>query len=412
MSNKTKKKLTLITFIGTGSYVKDSATKLAMNSQGYKITNYCLPDNEIINDVTYLGNALYTKYKPEKYVVIGTNGSDWAYLFNTFDKLFDTDSEIVEYFTQFQGTKDKKYDNEHIQLLEDALNKEYGQQCQFVLRTIKDLSEKNDQIEIFKTLESCVDSDDKLIIDITHSYRYIPFFAFITFEFLHLVKGIGIEKIFYGTFNQNKNEPNPVIDLSYMLDIFDWSIAFSKYDTSKDISHFVDVMEKINDIPSNKIEAIKKFAFYERTIKLSQAKQQIAEVNSITSNDSVYLAIEDELKQRIAWSKNHQVYKQMAELSVLYLNNKDFVRSIIYAYEALRNRYTFENCIETMREQDDDKFKNVYKDKYSNYFEQIRLIRNAVAHGVKPSNLVKKYLNDEEKLYNFLKQAYKGVELI
>ncbi len=400
--------ITLVTFIGTGSYVK----KPDGSNDGYQTTVYRLPDGKITDQVNYLGNALYKCLKPKKFVLIGTNGSAWAYLFNQFENLLDLDPDLYEYFDDVIATGQnrdksikKKVDVEHLQSLEDLLNKEYGDDCEFVLRMINDLTEEADQIEIFNTMSKCINPKERIILDITHGFRYMPFFAFIAFEFLHLAKEVEIAKVFYGTYDRDR-KINDVINLSYILDLFNWSVAFSKYDCSKDLSNFIDVMAKIKDIDPKKIDAMERFAFLERTIKIPQASKFMHEVNSIQSTDPVYSVISEELKQRISWSRKEYSYQQLGELAWLYLRSKDYVRSVICAYESLRNRWAYENN-EVLSEDNDQHFKDQYTKDFNLNFTKLRWVRNCIAHGTEANPKVKCYLQSEEKLENFLKDDYK-----
>jgi len=83
--------------------------------------------------------------------------------------------------------------------------------------------------EIFNACVSSVETQDEIILDITHAFRSIPMFAFAVAAYLRQTKRINIKHIVYGAFEArqllDKEELAPVFDLSLLLDLLDWLSA-------------------------------------------------------------------------------------------------------------------------------------------------------------------------------------------
>jgi CRISPR-associated Csx2 family protein len=100
---------------------------------------------------------------------------------------------------------------------------------------------------IFKTFKVITDKvleGDQIYIDITHGFRSLPMLAVVLANFLKVTKGAVVEKIYYGAFEDRNNYGGraPVYDLSYLIDIQNWSTAAYSY-----IEYgFIEPLEKLS----------------------------------------------------------------------------------------------------------------------------------------------------------------------
>lgn len=83
----------------------------------------------------------------------------------------------------------------------------------------------------FHTIVNQVEHGDRLVFDITHGLRSIPFFVFIVAAFLKSAKGVIIDAIYYGAYElkKDKESPAPVINLSEFVSLFDWLNASEQF---------------------------------------------------------------------------------------------------------------------------------------------------------------------------------------
>lgn len=71
--------------------------------------------------------------------------------------------------------------------------------------------------QTFKIITEYVDENDRVIFDITHGLRSLPFLVFLFAAYLKAAKNVTIEAIYYGALelgNSRNGIPAPVIDLS------------------------------------------------------------------------------------------------------------------------------------------------------------------------------------------------------
>ncbi|HBB30408.1 MAG TPA: TIGR02221 family CRISPR-associated protein [Cyanobacteria bacterium UBA8803] len=86
--------------------------------------------------------------------------------------------------------------------------------------------------ETFKIITQQVDEGDRVIFDITHGLRSLPFIVFLFAAYLKAAKSVSIEAIYYGALelSDSKNGiPAPVIDLSEFVSMIDWITATDQF---------------------------------------------------------------------------------------------------------------------------------------------------------------------------------------
>lgn len=83
---------------------------------------------------------------------------------------------------------------------------------------------------IFDKITSCLNQGDRVIFDLTHSFRSIPVIALLAISYLRTVKQVQIEGVLYGAFDPNaKDQPTPTYDLLPMLSLLDWIAATDRF---------------------------------------------------------------------------------------------------------------------------------------------------------------------------------------
>lgn len=88
--------------------------------------------------------------------------------------------------------------------------------------------------EIFRVVVESVAEGDRVIFDITHGLRSIPFLTFLVAAYLRSAKNIKIEAVLYGAFDLGQGGPAPVIDLSEFVSLLDWLTATERFTQTGD----------------------------------------------------------------------------------------------------------------------------------------------------------------------------------
>jgi len=105
--------------------------------------------------------------------------------------------------------------------------------------------------ETFKIITQHVDQGDRVIFDITHGLRSLPFLVFLFAAYLKAAKNVVIEAIYYGAAelsNQN-NGIAPIIDLSEFVSMIDWITATTRFVEIGDGQPLAELLK--NSLPSN-----------------------------------------------------------------------------------------------------------------------------------------------------------------
>ncbi|MEG4959014.1 MULTISPECIES: TIGR02221 family CRISPR-associated protein [unclassified Microcoleus] len=116
--------------------------------------------------------------------------------------------------------------------------------------------------ETFKIITQYVDEDDRVIFDITHGLRSLPFLVFLFAAYLKAAKNVTIAAIYYGApelSDSKNNVPAPVIDLSEFVSMIDWITATNQFvkigdgrELAKLLKSAIPSNSELSEIPSSR----------------------------------------------------------------------------------------------------------------------------------------------------------------
>ena len=113
----------------------------------------------------------------------------------------------------------------------EALEERLGNRVK--LQPVYDIPESQspeDSWIIFDKITDCLDHGDRVVFDLTHSFRSIPVIALLAISYLRTVRQVQVEGLLYGAFNPNqKGVPAPTYDLLPMLSLLDWISATDRF---------------------------------------------------------------------------------------------------------------------------------------------------------------------------------------
>lgn len=88
--------------------------------------------------------------------------------------------------------------------------------------------------QVFSILEEVINTNDVLIIDVTHAFRSIPIVALACTQYLGLLQNVSLEGIYYGAFEAKRKSENtyiaPVFDLTAFAELMEWSQAVTIFE--------------------------------------------------------------------------------------------------------------------------------------------------------------------------------------
>ena len=94
-----------------------------------------------------------------------------------------------------------------------------------------EISEEGDEEAIWSVFRSIYDQiheGDRLYIDITHSFRYLPMLLLVLTNYARELKGAEVVSITYGNW-EVKAEIKPIVDLGALIELQDWTVAAGEF---------------------------------------------------------------------------------------------------------------------------------------------------------------------------------------
>ena len=91
--------------------------------------------------------------------------------------------------------------------------------------------------EIFNIVVDHIQDNDRVLFDITHGFRSLPFLTFLALAYVRNVKsGVEIERVIYGAYEavERSNPRKPVFDLTPFVGLLDWLGAVTMFQRTGD----------------------------------------------------------------------------------------------------------------------------------------------------------------------------------
>ncbi|MCK9263761.1 MAG: TIGR02221 family CRISPR-associated protein [Desulfobulbaceae bacterium] len=121
----------------------------------------------------------------------------------------------------------QSFDEHYVSLTEQAIKLAGTNDGHFREIIIEEDMKDEGQWKWFEKIFSAIEEGDRLTVDLTHGYRSVPIVFSTALNFLQKTKGITLEHVFYGAFEQNRNEA-PVVDMRSFFDINLWADAVTR----------------------------------------------------------------------------------------------------------------------------------------------------------------------------------------
>lgn len=369
---------------------------------GYKSATYQFSDGTLMENQKYMGLTLYEKIKPQKLILLGTSGSMW-------DVFLESGSDGLE--EQWLAISDAVNSDQVTEAMLIPFSKYLTQILSISVECILISPARNEieQISILSKLSELLVENEQVVLDITHSFRHLPLIALVAARFLKVIKNIDIKQIYYGNFLHG--EPvHPVLELKGLLTMLDWIDALGTFDKDGDYAAFSSLLIQQNFASHDALQ-LEQAGFFERTNNSSKAKEKLSNVfGKLEQLDTpIFSLFKQQLLSRLTWFKANNRGLREQQLAQEYLGRKDYVRAVIYAMEGLISHQLFKS------KQDENDFsvrenQQRIMSENSESFKKLKILRNALAHGVRARDNQKEVLgtlSDEQKMQKSLVDRFK-----
>lgn len=390
---------TLVTFLG----------RVPKNDGSYRKTRYLFDDGSHAEELAFFGWALQQRVQPDRLVVFGTRGSMWDHLFEGDLQLGDAAEasrlELVE------AVEHKKVEQAMLNALAPVLTDKLG--CEVVLRLLPYGLAENDQVELLRRMADVVPENSTLHLDVTHAFRHLPMIGLMAALYLRELRQVTVEKIWYGAYDEDTGEA-PVYDLNGLLKIADWLNALAIYEHNGDYS----VFDRL--LPTSIDHTLEQASFLESVNRIGQARSCLKPVIKQLENafdDPALSLFSNELTQRIDWANKNNYYLRQRDLAFEYLKRGQYLQAILKGWEAfttLLQREAGGNLDpdnhkhrEQVRDAFDSEERKKRPRKRWDTFDELRRLRNAVAHGSQPKGeAVQRALSSADEMHKLLTNLF------
>ena len=379
----------LITFLGRTARDK---------TEGYRETTYQFPDGTS-EETAVLGWNLAERLEPDLVIILGTSGSMWDFLAESAG-IEETESLLEVWVELTQAVGDQTVSDEHLQQIKPLITNHLNIETQLCLIP-KGLTEA-EQLNVLEIMGEATEGVDELSLDVSHAFRHLPMIAIVAACYLQSIRDVQFKSLWYGFYDPDTNT-GTVYDLKGLLHLFEWVRALSQFEHTGDYGVFADLL------PHALANPMRKAAFFERTTQDPFAKKEIDAI--VTTLEAASLKgvaglFQPALQDRLEWSKNETPQRRQKQLAMDYLGRRDYLRAALYAQEAF---VTFlvsceggDPALYSARKTAREDYE---KDGMTNWYRNLRDLRNALAHGTEPTTeKVKPMMKDEAKLREQIKQ--------
>ncbi len=391
----------LITFLGKGRDNVDT---------GYREATYHFEDKN--RKTAFFGLALADFLKPDKLIVFGTKASQWGSLVENVSTNSNYDDEILRLYLAESENRVKQDMLDNVtSLMEDAVG------LPIIPRLIPYGKDDREQFEILKAINNAVaNKNSRVSFDLTHGFRHLGMIGFLSAFLLERIYNLTVQDLWYGALDMTVDGVTPVVKLNGLVQVRKWIDALDRFDST---GNYGIIAPLLNDdgVDAQYTNALENAAFYEYTTNISDAKRRLVNFLPVL-DDSLPGAsglFQEKLSERLDWVKQAELAQHQRKLAEHYLHRKDYLRAAIFGWEALISRKCDEFYLDPIdeRRQGTEKLKEEMKEldiktsEVKKKFENLRQIRNTLAHGIPPeNNHAKRYLRNEANLSAALKRSF------
>ena len=381
---------TFVTFLGRGRENKTT---------GYQETTYEFPDKST-KTTAFFGLALAEYINPDRIVILGTNSSQWGVLVENLAAEGDEEEERLKLI---DVEIESKIEQEHLDNVTGLMCRAVG--CEVVPRLIPFGENESEQYKILDVIANYV-PEGIINFDLTHGFRHFGMIGFLSAFMLSRVRGLEVKNLWYGALDMTKEGVTPVLKLDGLDRVRRWLNALNRFDATGDYGVFASLLTE-DGVEEAAAGCLRKAAFYERTLNLSAAVDEIRKFIPILECNLTGASglFQQRLTERLTWTDLNTYSKQQAELARLCLRRRDYIRAAVFGWESLVSEMCEKKGLDPKnREHRADQ--NVLGPgalHKRTVCENLNRIRNALAHS-NPHN--SEMIRDEQKLRETLQNAF------
>uniref|UniRef100_A0A7C5SWG1 TIGR02221 family CRISPR-associated protein n=1 Tax=Thermocrinis ruber TaxID=75906 RepID=A0A7C5SWG1_9AQUI len=357
----------LISMIGRGNYRK---------------TRYKFEDGTEIEKFLF-GSALYSYLLTRGYnldlLFVGTVNSGWGELIDLTQDIEDQNlkKKIEEAFGKISD-KDKTVEEGELKEWISAISEALGTKINYIL-----LNDPPQPEEISQKLLKLFSENDysKVILDITHGYRFIPYAVSLGILLLKNLKDFELE-IYYGFLEfQNEDGTRPVLRLNHLEELVKLSQALGILENTGDFRHYYKLI-------SDNQEAQQIYFRIETNAQIGDSK--IRELINTPVNSEYVKPIHEKVKNKyLKPLRADRTEDRLKNRARFFFERGQYLKAVLLLHEALillvgRLKGMIGSSGLEYSEREEARR---YLDQLDYYeWKVLKRLRNACAHGTQPQS--------------------------
>lgn len=369
----------------------------------YRQANYDF-GNSNIETARFFSQALTKVIAPQKLIILGTSGSMWDVLCENLGH-DDKQIELIE------AVENDTVTQAQLNHFSSLFSEKLGVEC--VLKLIPYGDDLTQQVDILQKMAQDVKEGDDVSLDLTHGLRHLPMLGLLSAMYLKTARNVKIDGIYYGALERTNSETKltPVMRLEGLLTMADWISALDGFNKTGNIAPFSELLQR-DGMAKETAQCLEDAAFFENTLNIPNARSPLKKFTEATQNglQGIGALFQDNLKERVAWCKQDNLYLRQLENAYFYLNQADYLRAATLGYETfITYQVQKENRVPKLDPQNFE-HRNEIKQKMERN-EDAKLLnhlRNAIAHGTRSDIAqIQSALSSKEKLHTELTRLFK-----
>lgn len=371
---------TLISFLGRGRLD---------NKSGYRTARYRMPSGKIY-ETPYFGLALAEHLAASEVILLGTASSMWDLLIEQVAGDSATEEPRI---ALIEAVQEGQVTEALLEPLMPAMQACIGRPVRAMV--IPSSVTFDEQQQILERLSKVLKKGQTIALDLTHGFRHLAMLGFTAARYLAHARNVKITGLFYGALDMTENGITPVVELSGLDHLQKWAEAFEAYEASGDFSRFAPLLEQ-DGFPKEYAEALKRGWHYLTVTNVTDAARTLAPVYVALENplSGASELFREKLRRSLAWSNTPKLSEKYRQLALQALNRGDLLRASIFGQEAFLARETEADCRDPLsfdeRKETEKQFQEELKNgehpdwKRAAYW-LLKNVRNACAHGTRPT---------------------------
>lgn len=397
----------LISPIGVGG----SNYKMIGMERKYRKTTYRFPSSNQNYETSFIAAALSEHLKVDQIILIGTKKSMWEDVYNYFQTKSGQEIDL-DYYVSLgdkieNSTESICLSEEDLipvnQAIDHYLQKKgssciRGSYCKIIEYGLNE-EQLQRNLAIFMEIGESLKEGDEIYLDITHSFRSIPFFMYMMIDFirhLRIKENIKLSGIFYGMLEaSNELGYTPIVDLSSLYDIAEWTKGaanFINYGNGYQMANLV-----TDDLLSNHLNNISNLL---NMNNIKDLKREIDRLNHYFQQDEIeqspyFQYLQPHIQLFILRFKGISTDAEFQyKLAEWYFENKRYANGYICLAESIVSRviYFYQKAGQNVNVRNvghrniikfllrNDEYRKYIHLNISSIYHEISKIRNNIAH--------------------------------